>query len=562
MRPPSASISRTSCPFARPPIAGLQDMRPIAPSVAREQGGAPAHPRGGVRGLDAGVAAADDEDVEQVSVRQLGRSALFSDAERRRRSAAGCPRGVVSPNRSRERVERRRRRATPAYSGDSPRASLDARASDGRGARAHGEIALADRAEHLASGFRRRPAPRSRARARERSVSPAPALEAAEREIGRARDAAARSEDARSILLATTASRAGRRAARARRSPPPSSPAPRRRRRGRDRRAAPASRARRDADALDGILGLAQTRRVDELDGNAVDVDRRLERVARRARNVRHDRARAAGERIEKRRLAGVRRPEKHDPAPSESRRPVGTRREQPRELAAAAVEPRAHVAGQLVADVLGEVERRGELARPPPGRFSRTAARRRESSPSSRRADARAAAGVRASISSRTASAATRSTLAGKNARSVNSPGPREPRAGGGQRASSTPRDHDRAAVNGDLDDVLARARRAGPGRTSRARGRSAAPAASRTSASVAPARRERIRQARARGGASDRARVAAREAHQRRARSGPAASPSATIVSSERSAAGASDGLRRHLAADCDRRRRRPGR
>jgi hypothetical protein len=28
--PPSASTSRTSCPFASPPIAGLHDMRPIA----------------------------------------------------------------------------------------------------------------------------------------------------------------------------------------------------------------------------------------------------------------------------------------------------------------------------------------------------------------------------------------------------------------------------------------------------------------------------------------------------------------------------------------------------
>ena len=30
MSPPSASTSATSCPLARPPIAGLQDMRPIA----------------------------------------------------------------------------------------------------------------------------------------------------------------------------------------------------------------------------------------------------------------------------------------------------------------------------------------------------------------------------------------------------------------------------------------------------------------------------------------------------------------------------------------------------
>src|SRR3990172_9478484 len=33
MSPPSASISRTRCPFANPPIAGLHDMRPMASAL-------------------------------------------------------------------------------------------------------------------------------------------------------------------------------------------------------------------------------------------------------------------------------------------------------------------------------------------------------------------------------------------------------------------------------------------------------------------------------------------------------------------------------------------------
>ena len=66
--PPRASISRTIWPLARPPMAGLQDIRPMArgsmvtmatpPFAIGEDVG------GGVGGFGAGVAAADDEDVE------------------------------------------------------------------------------------------------------------------------------------------------------------------------------------------------------------------------------------------------------------------------------------------------------------------------------------------------------------------------------------------------------------------------------------------------------------------------------------------------------------------
>ena len=63
--PPSASISLTRCPLPIPPIDGLQDICPsvsmlcVSSSVAR-----PCAPR--ERGLGAGMAAADDDDVEML----------------------------------------------------------------------------------------------------------------------------------------------------------------------------------------------------------------------------------------------------------------------------------------------------------------------------------------------------------------------------------------------------------------------------------------------------------------------------------------------------------------
>ena len=59
--PPSASISRTSWPFALPPIDGLQASVPMrSGSPVTSSVGAPRR-AGGERGFEAGVAAADDD---------------------------------------------------------------------------------------------------------------------------------------------------------------------------------------------------------------------------------------------------------------------------------------------------------------------------------------------------------------------------------------------------------------------------------------------------------------------------------------------------------------------
>ena len=64
MIPPSASTSRTTVPFATPPMAGLHDIWPIVSSaLVISPTRAPETRRGDGR-LGAGVAGADDDDVE------------------------------------------------------------------------------------------------------------------------------------------------------------------------------------------------------------------------------------------------------------------------------------------------------------------------------------------------------------------------------------------------------------------------------------------------------------------------------------------------------------------
>ena len=46
-------------------MAGLQDIAPIVAALMGDEGGARADPGGGRSGLDAGMAAADDDDVEE-----------------------------------------------------------------------------------------------------------------------------------------------------------------------------------------------------------------------------------------------------------------------------------------------------------------------------------------------------------------------------------------------------------------------------------------------------------------------------------------------------------------
>ena len=62
-----------------------------------------------------------------------------------------------------------------------------------------------------------------------------------------------------------------------------------------------------------GIGRLPQTRRIDQHEGKAADIEMDLDRIARRAGNGRDDRRLALGERIEQRRFAGIGRPGDHD---------------------------------------------------------------------------------------------------------------------------------------------------------------------------------------------------------------------------------------------------------
>ena len=61
------------------------------------------------------------------------------------------------------------------------------------------------------------------------------------------------------------------------------------------------------AFGFDRVGRRAKARRIDERHAQAVEVDRFRDQVARRARDVGHDRARGAGERVEDARLAHVR---------------------------------------------------------------------------------------------------------------------------------------------------------------------------------------------------------------------------------------------------------------
>ncbi len=62
MAPPRASISRTICPLATPPMAGLQLIWPTVSQLIVKSAGLGADPRSRQRRLDAGMAGADDED--------------------------------------------------------------------------------------------------------------------------------------------------------------------------------------------------------------------------------------------------------------------------------------------------------------------------------------------------------------------------------------------------------------------------------------------------------------------------------------------------------------------
>ena len=64
--PPRASISRTICPLATPPMAGLQLIWPTVSQLVVSKPGARRQPRGRQRRLGAGMPGADDQHVEVV----------------------------------------------------------------------------------------------------------------------------------------------------------------------------------------------------------------------------------------------------------------------------------------------------------------------------------------------------------------------------------------------------------------------------------------------------------------------------------------------------------------
>ena len=70
--PPRASISRTICPLATPPMAGLQLIWADGVGVHGQQGGAQPQAGGGEGRFDPGMAGADDDDVELVGQREHG----------------------------------------------------------------------------------------------------------------------------------------------------------------------------------------------------------------------------------------------------------------------------------------------------------------------------------------------------------------------------------------------------------------------------------------------------------------------------------------------------------
>ena len=236
---------------------------------------------------------------------------------------------------------------------------------------------------------------------------------------------------------------------------------PRRRRtRRRWRRRAPPPHARARRRSLSTGSSVSRRPAVStSVTGTPSHVDRRLERVARRARDLRHDRALGADERVEERRLAGV--------GPAQDR-DAAARREQPARLVASRREPRERGArpargasrragGIGLAHVLGEVDRAPPAPRTrradPPARASSRCESPPAEPPRARPAPRRPSAPRSGRGRPRPAR---RSILPARNARSVNSPG-RAGRAPAATAAREQPLHDDGASVDRDLRDVLA---------------------------------------------------------------------------------------------------------
>ena len=118
IRPSKASTSRTRWPLPSPPIAGLQDIAPICAAIEADQRHLRAEPRGRRRGLDAGMAAANNDDIEIAHGGALVRwrpprklfhvEQLFSDAEAPEKQ---CRASSSTPGAAGDPVERQARHA-------------------------------------------------------------------------------------------------------------------------------------------------------------------------------------------------------------------------------------------------------------------------------------------------------------------------------------------------------------------------------------------------------------------------------------------------------------------
>ena len=213
---------------------------------------------------------------------------------------------------------------------------------------------------------------------------------------------------------------------------------------------------------------------------NAVDFDLALDGVARGAGDRRDDRDLVARELVEEARLADVGRPDQHDGEPVAQQRPLPRARRARCASCAriAASLPWASAARRKSMSSSGKssvasVNMRSSISASVSARISR------ENAPERLRAAARAAVAVAASMRSATLSACARSSLPFRNARCVNSPGFREPRA-----ELEAPREQRGAAP----PDRRARAARARARRCTNAARESGAPAPGRAARRASP--------------------------------------------------------------------------
>src|ERR1019366_7360733 len=300
--PPSASISRTTCPFARPPTAGLQLMRPIvARSRVRRSVFFP-------RRAEASAASqpAWPPPTTTTSHRAPPPATLLAHAERREDPVQELLGGRLARDRP-----QRRERLAHVHRDELRRAASAAcklpRLAQGR-RRGRQGLAVPLEDEELAVGFHEAEAggakraqrfePQARTRRNENLEAAFPALfRVATREIRFCAHNQNRGRSSLSqkflVLLVPSQDKIARIQDEVRRFPRPL----------RDG----------DADFLDLVLRRTQPRRVEKRNRLAADLARLGDRVARRAGHARDNGAIAPDEGVEERRLPCVRPPEDRD---------------------------------------------------------------------------------------------------------------------------------------------------------------------------------------------------------------------------------------------------------